>query len=81
MDMVVVLELGHRQAVISVILWLINEDAKILLQLLVDSFSLPMNWTPLSDTTFPGSPCSFHTWCKKSCTAPVAVMVVFVGMK
>jgi hypothetical protein len=40
MDMVVVLELGHRQKVIPVVLSLVDEDAKILLQLLVDSFSL-----------------------------------------
>jgi hypothetical protein len=42
MDMVVVLELGHRQEIIPVILSLVDEDAKILLQLLVDSFGLPI---------------------------------------
>jgi hypothetical protein len=42
MDMIVVLELGHRQEIIPVILSLIDEDAKILLQLLIDSFGLPI---------------------------------------
>jgi hypothetical protein len=39
-DIVVVLELSHRQEVIPVVLSLVDEDAKILLQLLVDSFGL-----------------------------------------
>ena len=38
--MVVVLELGHGQEVIPVILSLIDEEAKVLLQLLVGSLSL-----------------------------------------
>jgi hypothetical protein len=42
MDMIVVLELGHRQEIVPVILSLVEEDAKILLQLLVDSFGLPI---------------------------------------
>jgi hypothetical protein len=43
MDMIVVLELGHRQEIVPVILSLIDEDVKILLQLLVDSFGLPIH--------------------------------------
>jgi hypothetical protein len=43
MDMIVVLELGHRQEIVPVILSVVDEDAKILLQLLVDLFGLPIS--------------------------------------
>jgi hypothetical protein len=43
MDVIVVLELGHRQEIIPVILLQIDEDMKILLQLLVDLFGLPIS--------------------------------------
>jgi hypothetical protein len=43
MDMIVVLELGYRQEIVPVILSLVDEDAKTLLQILVDLFGLPIS--------------------------------------
>ena len=42
MNMVVVLELSHRQEVIPVVLSLIDEEAEVLFQFLIDPFCLPI---------------------------------------
>ena len=40
MDMVVILELSHGKVIVPIILPFIHEEAKVLLQLLVDTFGL-----------------------------------------
>ena len=43
MDMVVILELSHGKEIIPIILPFIHEEAKVLLQFLVDMFSLAIH--------------------------------------